>query len=108
MPKLTIGDKEIDYRVKRGKGRKYVYLKFTRNFELEITLPKNSNVDPEEIIRKKRPWIKRKYQELSERKQVFDVDGRKILYKGKYHDLEELHSDKATVKIDKYRIILFT
>ncbi|MCP8323891.1 MAG: M48 family metallopeptidase [Candidatus Methylarchaceae archaeon HK02M2] len=108
MPKLSIGDKEIDYRVKRGRGRKYVYLRFTKNFELEIILPKDSNVKPEEIIRKKRPWIERKYQELSERKQIFDVGGNKVLYKGKYHDLEVITSEKATIKMDKEKIILST
>lgn len=107
MPKLKIGEKEINYRVKRGKSRKYVYLRFTRNFDLEITLPKKSNMDPEAFIKKKRPWIERKYQELSERKHVFNIEGRKVLYKGKYFDLEITPSDKAAIKMDKDKIILF-
>jgi len=106
MPKLQIGDKEINYTVRRGKGSKYVYLRFTRNFDLMITLPKNSNLDPEKIIKEKRAWIERKYKQLSERKKV--SDGKRVLYKGRYYDLEVIRSNKENVRIDKDKIILHT
>lgn len=104
MPKLLIGNKKVNYTVRRGGESRYVHLRFKSNLELEITLPKNSNLDPQAIIRKKRPWIENKYQQLSERKRVFD--GKQVLYKGKYYELNATRSDKPTVRIGKGKIIL--
>ncbi len=106
LPKLIIGDKEINYAVRLGKGSKYVYLRFTKNLDLVVTLPKNSNIDPEKIVREKHDWIEKKYQELSKRKPVFD--GKRILYKGRCYELEIVRSDRASVKLDKDKITFFT
>jgi len=80
-----IGDKQIPYYIKRGTNSKYIRLKFTKNLELEITLPAKSDIDPEIVLRKKRKWIERKYHILSNRKCVFD--NRQVLYRGIYHNV---------------------
>jgi len=82
---IKIGDKEVPYHVHRGNDPKYIHLKFTKNLELEITLPMNSHADVEGVLRKKRVWIERKYHVLSNRRCVFD--DRRVLYRGVYHDI---------------------
>lgn len=106
LPKLRIFNDEIDYTVKRVYETKYVYLTFNRNFKLKIAIPKDSNIDPEVIIRKKRDWINKKYRQLKERRKVFD--GKHVLFKGKNYELGVLPSDKASVKIQNGKIILMT
>lgn len=80
--KLQIGDKQIEYRVRRGNSRKYVHLRFKPNLELEVVLPNRANVTAESILKKKQAWIERKYHELLSSKRVFD--GERILFKGRY------------------------
>jgi|TARA_B100000315_G_C14542175_1_gene571486 predicted metal-dependent hydrolase len=105
VPKLIIGDKEIDYTIRKGSSSRYTYLRFRKDLSLLITLPKRSSVDSQTIIKDKRKWIEAKYQKLSKRMPI--IDGDQILFSGEYHRLEVKYSDKAVVKISRKKIILF-
>jgi predicted metal-dependent hydrolase len=105
---LTIGNKQIPYYVQRGTNSKYIRLKFTKNLELEITLPEKSDIDVEIVLRKKRTWIERKYHILSNRKCVFD--NRHVLYRGTYLDVcrAPSNSDEPGVIIQDNKVIVRT
>jgi hypothetical protein len=106
IPKLIIGDKEIDYTIRKGRSSRYTYLRFRKDLSLLIILPKRSRIDPQTIIKDKRKWIEAKYHQLSKRISI--INGDQLLFNGEYHNLEEKYSDKAFVKVSNKKIILST
>jgi len=103
---LRIGYKIIAYRVKQGKGQKYVRIKFTDNLELEVTVPQRGDIDVEDILHKKKQWIATRYTELSGGKQVF-ANG-KVLYKGRYRRLKKNPAEHTTIKVEPSMIKMAT
>lgn len=106
MPKLPIEGGEVEYTVRRGTSARYVYLRFKKDNQLEIVLPRYSNQDPARLIDEKRRWIEKKYHEIAKRKQVFNGD--KLLFRGEYYNLEVEASTKAAVDIKSSKIIIST
>jgi len=106
MGRLVIGDKEIKYEVKKGDNPKYVHIRFKSNLELDVVLPKGSNLDVESILKKKRTWIERKYDELANSKRIFD-NGR-VLYKGNYYvlSLDRSDEDSGKARVLNDRIVI--
>lgn len=104
--KLTVEDTDINCIVRRSNNSKYIYLRFNKDLSLNIILPKRSRSDPQKIINEKRKWIKKKYIQLLNRKPIFY--GNKILYNGKYYEIEEKMSSNMDVNIVDNKIILFT
>lgn len=103
--KLKIGDKEIRYKVRRGKSSKYLSLKLKPNLELEVILPNNSKIDVKKVLEKKRSWIERKYAEMLNKKRIFDEN--KILYRGDWYDIKLIPNARSSyVELnDETRII---
>lgn len=106
ISKLTVEDMDINCIVKRSNNSKYIYLRFDKDLSLNIIIPKRSNSDPQEIINEKKSWIKKKYIQLSNRKQIFS--GTQILYNGIYHEFEEIVSSKISVNIVDNKILIST
>ncbi len=79
MPGLEVNGKRITCDVKR-KNIRHIYLRLKPNFQLEISLPHNADINVDGILERKRPWIERKVKEISEAKKIFNGDS--ILYKG--------------------------
>jgi hypothetical protein len=82
---------DIKYRLRQGNSRKYATIKFLSREEMEIILPRNIEVDPQELLRKKASLIERKYRELLSRQMI--LDGDTLLYKGKLFQIEVLRND---------------
>lgn len=82
MPILELQGRQITYTVVKGKSRRYVYFKFRPDRTLEIHLPQGK-VDLDAVLRKKRDWILRKYEDLSMNKKVYDPDAGTIQFKGR-------------------------
>src|SRR3989442_15696340 len=82
---LQVGERKINYTVTRTSGTRNVHMTLRPNLTLEVSIPASSRIDVKAILKKKRAWIERKLDEISESKKIFD--GRKVLYKGSYHRL---------------------
>lgn len=95
--KILIGGNEIKYRVRRNNSR-YLSLRLKENLELEIALPRHLDLDAEKILESKKRWIERKYEELSNRKQV--LQGNKVLHKGVQYDMRVINTDKVRLKVE--------
>jgi predicted metal-dependent hydrolase len=106
MGTVKIGTQEIIYRVKPGKSTKYAHLRFTPDLELDVVLPRETDLDVEALLAKKRAWIARKYAELSNREPIFD--GTSIMYEGRYYDLRMAPpTNEESVEREKDKIIIF-
>lgn len=106
MGTVQIGTQEIIYHVKAGKSTKYAQVRFTPDLELDVVLPRESDIDVEALLEKKRAWITRKYTELSNRKCVFD--GMSIMYEGRYYGLRKAPpTNGASVEREKDKITIF-
>jgi len=108
MQKLIIGDKEIPYTIKTGTSKKYVYLHFKPNLELEIIMPRSTKLRAEDIIQKKKTLIERKYTELTNRKKVYTDS--QLMYRGKYYNIKVLPAPdgKSKVRVQGNDILVFT
>src|SRR5437899_3734483 len=96
--KLRVGDKEINYKVSRNVESKTLQLTLKPNLFLEISIPSNSKIDVNTILRKKKAWLERKVDEISGSKRIFD--GEKTLYKGDYHKIVFVDSASRHVRMD--------
>jgi len=91
MDKLKVAEKEISYEIKKGTTPGRAYLRLRSDFVLEVVVPRGSEVDAQTLLRKKRAWIERKYDEFSRVKKTFDVD--RVLLNGEYLRFRTLPSD---------------
>lgn len=107
MQKLTIGGKEIPYTIRTGTSKKYAYLHFKPNLELEIIMPRSTKLRAEDVIQKKKALIERKYAELTNRKKVYNDN--QLMYRGKYYNLKVLQTanGKSKVKVQGDEILIF-
>jgi len=101
---VTVDGNAMRYVVRRTPAGKYVHLRLKPNLELEISIPATSEVDVRTILRRKRDWIKRKYQETASTMKLFK--GNRVLYKGAYHRLKTIRSAKRAIKVRTGLIIL--
>ena len=108
MQKLIIGDKEIPYTIRTGTSKKYVYLHFKPNLELEIIMPRSTKLRAEDVIQKKKTLIERKYAELTNRKKVYADN--QLMYRGKYYNIKVLTAEdgKDRVTIQGNDILVLT
>jgi len=108
MQKLIIGDKEIPYTIRTGTSKKYVYLHFKPNLELEIIMPRSTKLRAEDVIQKKKTLIERKYAELTNRKKVYADN--QLMYRGKYYNIKVLTAEdgKDRVTIQGNDILILT
>jgi len=97
MPMLVIGNKEIPYKVRTGRGSN-VLIRFNRERQLEVILPRGQKIDVEKVLKEENGWIKRKLEAISDSKRVFDRD--RVLYKGKHYELSVDHSDDGVGRVD--------
>ena len=107
MQKFIIGDKEIPYTIRTGTSKKYAYLHFKPNLELEIIMPRSTKLRAEDVIQKKKALIERKYAELTNRKKVYNDN--QLMYRGKYYNLKVIQTanGKSKVKVQGDEILIF-
>ncbi len=101
---IQIGQREIQYALTEASGVKTVRLKLNPDLKLEISIPSGSSVDVSALLKRKRDWIERKYDQILNSKRVFD--GERILYRGKYREglsKEWLRDETTKVVRDKLR-----
>src|SRR2546422_8615918 len=91
---LQLGEREIRYTIFQSSASKHIRLKLRPNSGLEVTIPSDSDVDVDTILKRKKKWIAKKYDELLNSKRIFD--GNRILYKGEYCDVVALPLDKSS------------
>lgn len=108
MQTIQVNGKEIKYRLRQGKSRKYITLKFLPDNELEIILPKNRKINVEALIKKKASLIEKKYRELANCQKI--LEGNILLFKGKRYQIESSKNEqppenRVTIKNDKIRVI---
>ena len=108
MQKLIIGNKEIPYTIRTGTSKKYVYLHFKPNLELEIIMPRSTKLKAEDIIQKKKTLIENKYNELTNRKKVYNDN--QLMYRGKHYNIKVLpaQNGKDKVRVHGDDILVFT
>lgn len=104
MHKFTVGNKIILCKVRENSSSNYLILNLRKNRVLEISFPRNSRLSVKKILEKKRPWIERKYKELSSRKCV--VGSKRILYLGRVHRLKIYRGNKQKVRMQGNRITI--
>jgi len=107
MDKLRVGDKEISYEIRKGTSPDRAYLRLRSDFVLEVVVPRGSEIDAQTLLRKKRAWIERKYDEISHVKKTFDVD--KILFNGEYRRLRIIPNEAlgaAKVEVQSGEIVV--
>ena len=96
MGTLRIGKQDIKYEVKTRDKINYVELRFRPGLNLEVVIPEG--MDAEKVLQKKRLWIKKKFNQLQE--QIPISDGKRLLYKGQYHDLQCVPIDSNVEKVE--------
>ena len=99
MQTTQVNGREIKYRLRQGNSRQHITLTFLAEDELEIILPKELNVDIETLLRKKASLIERKRSEYILRQRMLDrqtdpMQDNKLLFFGKFYDLEINKSDE--------------
>ncbi len=83
---LQLGDKAVSYTVNESSDSKHVSLRLKPDLRLEVTVPSSSHVDVEAVLKKKRKWIERKYEDVLNSKRIFD--GNRVLYRGEYRNID--------------------
>jgi len=63
-----------------GASRRYTYFRFRPDLTLEVVLPRGRNVDVEEAVRDRLPWISREYDRMAASRKVLQ-DG-EVMYGG--------------------------
>jgi len=82
MPHLDTGRHKIEYSIVRGESRLYIRLRFRPDMILEVALPRGKQVDVEQTIRSKLPWIDLEYTKASNVKSILGPD--KVMFAGSY------------------------
>jgi len=88
MKSIEIEGKKISFEVK-SKDVRYVYLKLRPDFSLQVTVPRNRDVDVIKILEKKRPWLEKKVREISQKIKIFDKNT--VLYRGERLEIKAYH-----------------
>jgi len=83
---VQVGRREIPYILTESPNAKTVRLRLTPELRLEVSLPSGSKVDVSTLLRKKKRWIEKKYDQIANSKRIFD--GKRVLYRGEYHERE--------------------
>ena len=102
MGTLRVGSRVVRYTVRENDNSKYLVLSLRKDRVLEISLPRDSRLNVKKILQKKRPWIERKYEEVSRRKRV--VGNKRILYRGGTCSLKIVQRGKQNVRIQGNKI----
>ncbi len=97
---LHLGSREIDYTVSESPESKHIQLKLRPDFGLEVTIPSDSEINVDTILRKKAKWIEKKCDELQNSKRIFN--GNKVLYKGEYRDTISLMSGESSDSLKEW------
>ena len=101
---FEVAGKRLDCQIKR-KDVRHTYLKVKPDFQLEIILPRNKCINADRILEKKRRWIEKKVEELSNTKKLFNDDH--ILYRGEYIRIKVLTAKKPREGVRLYKKVIF-
>jgi predicted metal-dependent hydrolase len=55
--------------------------------KLEVSVPPGSKIDVSTLLRRKRRWVEKKYEQVANSKRIFD--GKLVLYRGEYLERED-------------------
>jgi predicted metal-dependent hydrolase len=106
---VQVGRREIPYVLTENPSTKTVRLKLTPELRLEVSLPSGSKVDVSTLLRKKKQWIEKKYDQIANSKRIFD--GKWVLYRGEYHEREGVSKEwmgNETEKIVREKLNVFS
>lgn len=104
MGTFRVGGQVVRYTVRENDDSKYLVLSLRKDRVLEISLPRKSGLSVKKILEKKRPWIERKYEEVSKRKRV--VGRKRILYRGQAYPLKIVQRGKQHVRVQGDKITI--
>ena len=102
MGTFKVGGRAVRYAVRENSSSKYLILNLRKDRTLEISFPRNSGISVKKVLEKKRPWIERKYKELSGRKRLFG--NKKVLYRGYVYNLKIVRKGEQKVRIHRDEI----
>ncbi len=104
MGAFRIGGRVIRYAVRENSNSNYLVLNLKKDRVLEVSFPKDSKLSVKKILEKKRPWIEKKYEELSRRKRV--VGSKRALYRGKAYLVKVVRAGGTSVRMQNGRIMI--
>lgn len=93
---LRVKDREISCKI-RYKKVKHAYLRLNPNYQLEITLPQNRSINPENLLAEKKNWLIRKVKELESSVKLFGGDT--VYYKGQKYRIEVIKDKNERIRI---------
>jgi len=83
---VQVGGREIPYVLTKNPNAKSVQLKLTADLQLEVSVPSRETIDVPTLLRRKKQWIEKKYDQIANSKRIFD--GKRILFRGEYLERE--------------------
>jgi predicted metal-dependent hydrolase len=101
---LVVGGQEIKYYVSEQSDLKSVHLKLKPGFDLEVSVPKDSRIDVESLLRKKRNWIVKKTEEMAQSRQIFD--GKRLLIRGMPYEADFSGTSQAGASVKINSIVI--
>jgi hypothetical protein len=93
MEKFRFGDREIEYRIKRGKRKKSVAISISDAAQVVVLVPQSLNKEKiQEIVQKKARWILEKQTYFKRLKDLFPekelISGEQFLFAGRKYRLK--------------------
>jgi predicted metal-dependent hydrolase len=101
---INIAGRRVTVEVETRNVR-HAYIRVGVDYRLKITLPRGSRISPQAILEKKRPWIEKKIQEISERKSVLTDEH--VLIHGQAFAITEIPASKAGVRLYKQVVHIY-
>lgn len=102
--KVVIGGGEISVEVHRRKVRN-AYMTLSTDYHLKVILPARGRVDVDGLLERKRAWLEKKIQELSERRRVLTED--RMYYYGKPLAIQTHRAEEVSVDVDERNVDVF-
>lgn len=103
MGTFTLGRRRIQYTVKRSES-KYAHLRFRDHTQLEVSLPRASEVTARQVLNRKRSWIEGALQRITYRKSVFNR--RQLLLGGVPHRLSVVKAKHNSVRVSSETVFV--
>jgi predicted metal-dependent hydrolase len=103
MNTINLGNRKVNYVIKESRDSRYAQLRIKPNLCLEVTIPTESKIDVQQLLKKKRRWIENKLGEILSSKKIFD--SRRVLYRGVYRRIAFHNSTTRRIRVNGAEII---
>lgn len=107
MKTIEIDGEQVQISTQPGRARKTVDMEFKPR-EIIIRIPRDHQVDVDELLEKRRALIERKYREAISKIHIYD--GERVLLKGRPHDIKTRviqDSSESRINLDGDELIIY-